>query len=349
MSIVKAKPFPLKQKEVRNVDDVQESVDTSDEEMESSGDELSEQNSLTNEDDDSESQEDISDEDDDRLSIDDNVDGEGWMDVDADESNTDELSSSDDEPPADNGLAVTADRNKVDCDDVQSNGNTGWADVMAKILKSAKPKGKKSVVLAKAKKLSQMSVAEKSEDLKGNLDFEIEGEIKEEDDVKPKVEELNLKPSTSEKISKLRQRQRLAEGRVKPSILQRERERALSKIATKGVVQLFNAVRQQQKDINSKLKEAKGSFRKEEKILKSLDKRTFLDTLMGNATSERVENLVRTKEEPDVKEEYHDKPATWSVLRDNYLTSSNLKDWDKCGEIKIEEDDDDDDGEVDLN
>lgn len=45
------------------------------------------------------------------------------------------------------------------------------------------------------------------------------------------------------------------------------------------------------------------------------------------------------------KEEKLEKPATWSVLRDNYLTGSNLKDWDKCGEIKLEDNID----EVELN
>lgn len=65
----------------------------------------------------------------------------------------------------------------------------------------------------------------------------------------------------------------------------------------RGVVQLFNAVREQQKDIGTKLKQANGSVRKEEKVLRSLDKRAFLDVLMGNAQSERVEDHVRTKTE----------------------------------------------------
>lgn len=64
----------------------------------------------------------------------------------------------------------------------------------------------------------------------------------------------------------------------------------------RGVVQLFNAVREQQKDINKKIKSVKG-FRKEEKILKSVDKVAFLDSLMGNARSERVEDHVKTKAE----------------------------------------------------
>lgn len=40
----------------------------------------------------------------------------------------------------------------------------------------------------------------------------------------------------------------------------------------------------------------------------------------------------------DVKIEKQESSATWSVLRDNFLTGSNLKDWDKCGEIKLEDD-----------
>lgn len=38
-------------------------------------------------------------------------------------------------------------------------------------------------------------------------------------------------------------------------------------------------------------------------------------------------------------------PTTWNVLRDNFLTGSNMKDWDKCGEVKLEDDLD----EIELN
>ena len=37
-------------------------------------------------------------------------------------------------------------------------------------------------------------------------------------------------------------------------------------IPSRGVVQLFNAVREQQKDMKSQLKQAGGSFRKQEKV-----------------------------------------------------------------------------------
>ena len=36
---------------------------------------------------------------------------------------------------------------------------------------------------------------------------------------------------------------------------------------SRGVVQLFNAVREQQKDMKSQLRQAGGSFRKQEKVI----------------------------------------------------------------------------------
>ncbi|KAJ8946423.1 hypothetical protein NQ314_008905 [Rhamnusium bicolor] len=65
-------------------------------------------------------------------------------------------------------------------------------------------------------------------------------------------------------------------------------ERTLQKIATKGVVQLFNAVKMQQNEISEKLKEAGPLEVRKEKVLKDLDKRAFLDVLMG-AKSQKVD------------------------------------------------------------
>merc|ERR1719370_134475 len=55
-----------------------------------------------------------------------------------------------------------------------------------------------------------------------------------------------------------------------PNPLQRNAERTLTKIATRGVVQLFNAVREQQKDMKSQLRQAWWQvFRNnQEKVLK---------------------------------------------------------------------------------
>lgn len=122
--------------------------------------------------------------------------------------------------------------------------------------------------------------------------------------------------------------------RVKPSILDKDRERTLSKIATRGVVQLFNAVRAQQRDISNKLKEAGPLERKQDKVrilfltpikmhkkynvnlfllkvLKSIDKRAFLDVLMGGekSISQQVDAPVK-KEEKDKQTD-----SKWNVLR----------------------------------
>jgi len=58
-------------------------------------------------------------------------------------------------------------------------------------------------------------------------------------------------------------------GRRKPDPLDRNRERLLSKVATKGVVQLFNAVREHQKSLKTQLKDAGKSTKKREKVIKN--------------------------------------------------------------------------------
>lgn len=97
---------------------------------------------------------------------------------------------------------------------------------------------------------------------------------------------------------------------MKPNILEKDRERLLSKIATKGVVQLFNAVRNQQKTFEKELNKDVPESKKE-KILKKFDKRAFLDTLMGQSKSIVVEEQTKTLKD-EVKAE--EKPK-WNVLR----------------------------------
>lgn len=99
---------------------------------------------------------------------------------------------------------------------------------------------------------------------------------------------------------------------MKPNILEKDRERLLSKIATKGVVQLFNAVRNQQKTLAKDLDRNDISENKKEKILKKFDKRAFLDTLMGQSKSVIVDQVADPLKD-EVKAE-DDKPR-WSALR----------------------------------
>lgn len=128
--------------------------------------------------------------------------------------------------------------------------------------------------------------------------------------------------------------------RVKPNILDKDRERTLSKIATRGVVQLFNSVRMQQKDIDEKLKEAGPLERKRENVMKSIDKRAFLDVLMDKK-SQPVDGEVKdeTKQENKGKTQTD---STWNVLRDDFMMGAKLKDWDK----EIEEENDDASDEI---
>ncbi|XP_044729799.1 RRP15-like protein [Chrysoperla carnea] len=206
--------------------------------------------------------------------------------------------------------------------------NLGWADSIAKVLKTNKPKGKKTLVLSKAKKLTDLKrkVPEKDED----PGFEIEGEVKEEKPEPEIKEEKVVGPPRKKK-------KELPSFRVKPDVLGRNREKTLQKIATRGVVQLFNAVRTQQKDIAVKLKEAGPLERKREKVLKNIDKRAFLDVLMGNSKSESVDNPVKSDEDEIKDENNSDKRnqeksktgSTWDVLRDDFGMGAKMKDWDK--------------------
>ncbi|KAJ8948098.1 hypothetical protein NQ318_008451 [Aromia moschata] len=123
--------------------------------------------------------------------------------------------------------------------------------------------------------------------------------------------------------------------RVKPNILERTRERTLQKIATKGVVQLFNAVKIQQKEVDDKLKEAGPLEAKKEKVMKNLDKRAFLDVLMGEK-SQKVDDEVSLHKMEQRKGKL-EKDVTWGVLKDDFMMTAKMKDWDKDLEIDDEE------------
>jgi len=102
--------------------------------------------------------------------------------------------------------------------DAGSTSNAGWADVMQKILKTNKPKRKKTLVLAKAKKLCDIKIKEKKEEI-DNIKEEIKTESEEV------IDKISVTtPTKSKKKTGIR---------LKPSITDREYERMLQKIATK--------------------------------------------------------------------------------------------------------------------
>ncbi|XP_071559808.1 RRP15-like protein isoform X2 [Temnothorax nylanderi] len=244
----------------------------------------------------------------------------------------DNQDDSDYEEKESDGSEIEGDMESEASYDAGSTSNAGWADVMQKILKTNKPKRKKTLVLAKAKKLCDVKVKEKRED----ISFEIDG-IKEEikTESEEAIDKTNIAANTAS--SKSRRITKKNGIRLKPSITDREHERMLQKIATKGVVQLFNAVRQQQMEIKKKLSQAGPLERKREQVFKSIDKNSFLDVLMGGTKSIPVDNAVKS-EKPVGQTNDRDKDhKMWSVLRDDFVMGAKLKDWDKKN-IEEEED-----------
>jgi len=189
-------------------------------------------------------------------------------------------------------------------DEVDEEGNTGWADAMAKVLAMGKNSEKAVGVLSKAKKDNA-----KEKDSEGKV-----------------LEPLALRKARKRELDSI--------GRSMPNPLQRNAERTLTKIATRGVVQLFNAVREQQKDMKSQLRQAGGSFRKQEKVLKTINKANFINMLSGKAMVDGEEpaekrSRVEEVEEEEEVEEREQKQSSWNILRDDFMLGAKMKDWDQ--------------------
>ncbi|XP_077432478.1 RRP15-like protein [Vanacampus margaritifer] len=229
-------------------------------------------------------------------------------DADSPLEDTNELTNSDggsDDHMSSDGEADGTEDGKNDGDDAEDedggqeeeedgNPNAGWAEAMAKIL--GKPTLKnKSTILVKNKERDKVKAKERQEQL----------ERKEQTDKKRAWEMMS---------------------RVKPNIVKdREVEKTLQRTATRGVVQLFNAVRKHQKTIDKQVKEVGGSERKKAKILASVTKKDFIDVLRKTEGGARV----AVKDEKDTSTaEVVEKPA-WSVLSDDYMMGATMKDWDK--------------------
>nr|XP_020477986.1 RRP15-like protein [Monopterus albus] len=174
-----------------------------------------------------------------------------------------------------------------------SNANAGWAQAMAKILGKKTPESKISI-LVKNKELDKMKDRQREEQL----------ERKKEVDKRRAWEMMY---------------------REKPDIvMDRETEKALQRIATRGVVQLFNAVRKHQKTMDDKVKEVGGLERKKARILSSVSKKDFIDVLRRTAGGEGQTSKI----EKDTAASAEEKPI-WGVLRDDFMIGATMKDWDK--------------------
>ncbi|XP_052902895.1 RRP15-like protein [Anopheles moucheti] len=273
-----------------------------------------------------------------------------------DSSGEDEILSDEEYPMSEDEMELGDEGGDVPDDTEQSGEPTKWAKAMAKFLRKATDEN----ILSKAATDEQK---ERKKKQSKEYEFELvsaEGTVKQEakstngDQTEDKPSELKLAQELLRQkaaLKKLRQKDILGL-RVRPSIHDFERERTLRKVATRGTVQLFNAVRQQQKEVNRKLEDAGKLEYKRDKVLKSLNRKEFLDVLMSGprAKSELVDNLVKKEEEEDdIKSEVdsEDEPkSTWGALRADFLTGKKSG-WDKedvQDESKVPDDLDDDVG-----
>jgi len=177
-----------------------------------------------------------------------------------------------------------------EADDSHSNNSSdedvgeGWADAMAKVL--AKQGKEDHVVLSKTK---------------------IE------------VEDTESKEAINEKKNKLKKKRKWESMNYsRPNVLEKDYEKSLQKVATRGVVQLFNAVRKHQKSLEEKMTKAK-TIGKQDKVMKEINKGEFLDMLSDTNTKTKKAKVDKEAEE---------KPA-WDVLKDDFMMAGGMKDWDK--------------------
>ncbi|XP_062562118.1 RRP15-like protein [Armigeres subalbatus] len=253
----------------------------------------------------------------------------------SDQSDNDDQHMSDEEFPM-------SDDDQMQADSDEEKNPSKWTLTLAKYLR----KSGEVQILSKAVKEADLEKKRKEE--KPTYKFEIVGEQKSKDagdhgqDEKPGDLEMT-KELLRQKALLRKERQRDILGlRIKPSVGQYEREKALKKIATRGTVQLFNAVRQQQRDVSKKLDDAGKLEYKRDKVLKNLSKKEFLNALMSGprAKSELVDNLVKKEEVKDeIKSEEEsddddDEPkSTWGALRADFLTGKKSG-WDKADSDK---------------
>ncbi|KAM8816054.1 RRP15-like protein isoform 2-T2 [Rhynchonycteris naso] len=207
------------------------------------------------------------------------------------------LSSDDEAVEADNEDEVEPGNNDNNAAEGGAGPNVGWAAAMAKILNKKTPRSKPSI-LVRNKELEKEKQKLKQERLekRKQLDRKLEWEMM---------------------------------CRVKPDVIEdKDTERNLQRIATRGVVQLFNAVQKHQKNVDEKMKEAGGSIRKRAKLLSTVSKKDFISVLRGmdGGTDSRTSAARSSKaKQTEVEEE----GPGWTILRDDFMMGASMKDWDK--------------------
>jgi Rrp15p len=112
-------------------------------------------------------------------------------------------------------------------------------------------------------------------------------------------------------------------------VLELEQERTHRRVATRGVVALFNAISQHQSNSVNAASDS-GVVSKDSKEVQKLTKHGFLDRIKAAA---KETNSSTTEEQSQTL----NKPK-WNALQDDYMLNSKLKDWDKESSDEDDED-----------
>lgn len=210
------------------------------------------------------------------------------------------LSSEDEAAEADNEEEVEPCDGDSENAGARAGSSAGWADAMAKILSRKIPRSKPTILVK-------------------NKELEKEKE-------KLKQERLEKR----KQLDKKREWEMMC--RVKPDVVQdKETERNLQRIATRGVVQLFNAVQKHQKNVDEKVKEAGSSVRKQAKLISTVSKKDFISVLRGldgSATEKGSAGRDARAAQTGAREE----GPGWTVLRDEFMMGASMKDWDRASD-----------------
>lgn len=183
---------------------------------------------------------------------------------------------------------------KQGIDESKEETGAGWSDAISRLL-NCRVRGK-NFILTKAKK--DRDIVQHSEQKTGT-GFEVVKESGEKELVvseTPTAVKENERKERKDAVSrKLRQK-----GADADLIL----ESRLNAIATRGVVQLFNAVNEQRSSVSKKLQAAGSSETRKDRVLAAVSKGEFLDRLkQKNEPEDKFEEPVKKKKKGKEKEE----------------------------------------------
>lgn len=198
---------------------------------------------------------------------------------------------------------------------------SNWAESISQIFEEEGAVHKNTLILSKVKPKRALR-----KDTSAGFEILNEGVIAKV----PVKEEASLQDpaiSKERRLNKKRKFELLKTLRVKPDVRDRNRELTLKKVATKGVVQLFNAVQTQQLSLKKQVQAEKIDSKRED-ILNNINKKNFLNVLMGSAKSVLIDNPVKKEKQEDDDDDSDSGPAkkstkesTWNVLKDTFVNA----------------------------